>query len=135
MSREIKSANQQLPAAAPNDFKDRLLKLIPVEIITAYITIAGIIKSSSNGKLDELNHLLLIVILILVILTPVYQMKILQISKIGQIIFSTIGFLIWAFATAAPITITNVIDGYSSDLIISLVLILYTLLIPLIYKG
>lgn len=136
MAREIKSANQQLQMqnVAPNDFKDRLIKLIPAEIIAAYITISGLIIGFAKNKPNaDHSTLLWIVILILMIFTPVYLMKILGVSKKVQILFSTIGFLIWAFATASPYT--KDILGFSFELIASLILILYTLLIPLFYKG
>jgi hypothetical protein len=43
MAREIKAAaDAQIPAPSPiNDYKDRLVKLIPSEIITAYVTLKG----------------------------------------------------------------------------------------------
>ncbi|KAF2516682.1 hypothetical protein [Flavobacterium foetidum] len=135
MSREIKSAPQlQVQNVAPNDFKDRLIKLIPAEIIAAYISISGLIIAFAKQKPEaEKSHLLWIIILILMILTPVYLIKVLGISKKRQILFSTIGFLIWAFATASPYT--NDVLGFSFELITSVILILYTLLIPLFYKG
>ncbi|HEX8015360.1 MAG TPA: hypothetical protein VF465_09005 [Flavobacterium sp.] len=134
MAREIKAADPQLEDAAPNDFKDRLIKLIPAEIIAAYITISGLIigfaKSDSNA---DKSNLLWIIILVLMILTPVYLVKVSRVSKKGQLMFSTIGFLVWAFATASPYT--NEILGFSYELITSVILILYTLFIPLFYKG
>jgi hypothetical protein len=135
MSREIKSVQQlQVQNVAPNDFKDRLIKLIPAEIIAAYVTISGLIIGFAKHKPNaDQSNLLWIIILVLMILTPVYLMKVLGISKKGQILFSTIGFLIWAFATASPYT--NDVLGFSIELITSLILILYTLLIPLFYKG
>ena len=135
MSREIKSVQQlQVQNVAPNDFKDRLIKLIPAEIIAAYVTISGLIIGFVKHKPNaDQSNLLWTIILILMILTPVYLMKVLGISKKGQILFSTIGFLIWAFATASPYT--NDVLGFSIELITSLILILYTLLIPLFYKG
>lgn len=135
MSREIKSVQQlQVQNVAPNDFKDRLIKLIPAEIIAAYITISGLIIGFAKDKPNaDKSNLLWIIILILMILTPVYLMKVLGISKKGQLLFSTIGFLIWAFATASPYT--KDILGFSFELITSVILILYTLLIPLFYKG
>lgn len=136
MPREIQSLDQVAlkTNTAPNDFKDRLVKLIPAEIIAAYVTISGLITGFAKGKpeADQAN-LLWIIIVILMILTPVYLTKISGVTKKGQLVFSTIGFLIWAFATASPYT--NDILGFSSELITSLVLILYTLLIPLFYKG
>ena len=138
MAREIKSVNPQLQMqmqdAPPNDFKDRLIKLIPAEIIAAYITISGLIISFSEGDPNaDKSNLLWIIILVLMIFTPVYLVKVSGVSKKGQILFSTIGFLVWAFATASPYT--KEILGFSFQLITSVILILYTLLIPLFYKG
>lgn len=133
MAREIKSA-QQSNGVVPNDFKDRLIKLIPAEIIAAYVTISGLVIgfASSDPNADKSN-LLWIIILVLTILTPVYLVKVSGVSKKRQLLFSTIGFLVWAFATASPYT--NRILGFSYELITSVVLILYTLFIPLFYKG
>jgi len=133
MAREIKSA-QQSNGAVPNDFKDRLIKLIPAEIIAAYITISGLIIGFSKGNPNaDKSNLLWIIILVLMILTPVYLVKVSGVLKKGQLMFSTIGFLVWAFATASPYT--NNVLGFSFELITSVILILYTLFIPLFYKG
>lgn len=133
MAREIKSA-QQSNGVVPNDFKDRLIKLIPAEIIAAYVTISGLVIgfASSDSNADKSN-LLWIIILVLTILTPVYLVKVSGVLKKRQLLFSTIGFLVWAFATASPYT--NEILGFPYELITSVVLILYTLFIPLFYKG
>src|SRR5579871_3989303 len=58
MAREIRSQVQLLAANSPipvSDFKDRLVKLIPSEIVTAYVTLYGLIGDSKvSGKKDIL---------------------------------------------------------------------------------
>lgn len=130
MAREIKSYQDAnvLPSEA-NGYKDRLLKLIPSEIIAAYITLHGLISGIKN---PHENELLWIIVGILFILTPIYLYKVSMVTKKGQIFISTIGFLVWVFTTTPPqINIWDI----PTEFLGSLVFIIYTLLIPLFYKG
>lgn len=130
MSREIKSYKdaEVLPSEA-NSYKDRLLKLIPSEIIAAYITLHGLISGIKNPHEDEL---LWIVIGFLFLLTPIYLYKVSMVTKKGQIVISSIGFLVWVFTTNPPqINIWDI----PVEFLGSLVFILYTLFIPVFYKG
>ena len=136
MPREITSQSQTLNLLTPkntlpNDFKDRLVKLIPSEIVTAYITIQGLISGaeSPTGKIDTL---LWIVIAALIILTPIYLIYVGRVKKIGQLIFTTIAFIIWVIVIGSPI---KEILNYPAAFIGSIMLVLYTLMIPFVYKG
>jgi hypothetical protein len=131
MTREIKSPTDVLrsPQPAPTDYKDRLLKLIPTEIITAYVTLYGLVNGTVNGNKAQL---LWIIIGILFVLTPVYLMYISKVEKKGQIAFTTFGFLIWVFATGSPV---ETLLGFQAAFLASLSLIIYTLLIPFVYRG
>ena len=136
MAREIKSANddvQLLNIANENTepFKDRLVKLIPSEIVTAYITIQGLLKgnTATTGKTDIL---LWIIISILLALTPIYLMKVSGVKKRAQIIFTTIAFMLWVIVIGSPI---KIILGFDSAFFGSIMLVLYTLIIPFVYKG
>ena len=133
MPREIKSLNAvplNLPSNQVNDFKDRLVKLIPSEIVTAYITIQGIIKGAEI-KGDE-NALLWCVFIVLLIITPLYLYYTTNVRKWGQIILTTIGFVIWVIVIGGPI---QYILDYPAEFVGSIILILYTLFIPVLYKG
>jgi hypothetical protein len=135
MPREIKSAADVKGLVTPppneNDFKDRLVKLIPSEIVTAYVTIQGLITvaATENSKADLL---LWIVIGVLFALTPLYLSKVGNVKKVGQIVFTAIAFLIWVLAIGSPVP---EILGFKSTSIGSILLILYTLMIPFFYKG
>jgi hypothetical protein len=65
-------------------------------------------------------------------LTPVYLMQVGNVKKVGQIVFTSVAFLIWVLAIGSPV---GPILGYASTFIGSIVLVLYTLLIPMFYKG
>jgi hypothetical protein len=132
MAREIKSA-ADIPVPPPaqiNDYKDRLVKLIPSEIITAYVTLKGLI----NGAGEQGNRQLLIWIVfgVLVILNPLYLFYVTQVKKAGQIVFSSIAFVLWVMVIGG--TFTTVL-GYSAEYLGSILLVLYTLFIPFVYKG
>jgi hypothetical protein len=134
MPREIASVadvqNQQNPATTTNDFKDRLVKLIPSEIVTAYITLHGLI---SDHK-DNLQTFTWIVFLSLLILTPLYLFFISNVKKPGQVIFTTVAYIIWVLATGGFMIMLPSVS-ILNEFLGSLILIIYTLIIPFVYKG
>ena len=115
MAREIKT-NQ--------DYKNKLLKLIPSEIVAAYVVIEGIIPD--DRKLIGT----LAVSLVLLILIPLYLKKIYKVQRFGQHIFVMIAFIIWIYTLGGPFKLWNLWEAWIG----SAVLILYTLLIPLVYQ-
>lgn len=130
MAREIKSYNDaDLAPSEVNSYKDRLLKLIPSEIIAAYITLHGLVKGIEN---EHEQALLFIIIGILFLITPFYLYKVSMVTKKVQIAISSIGFLVWVFTTNPPIEYIYTIP---TAFLGSLVFILYTLFIPIFYKG
>jgi hypothetical protein len=132
MAREIKSSTD-IPPSPPsqvNDYKDRLVKLIPSEIITAYVTLKGLIYGAGVSGNKQL--LLWIVFGILVILNPLYLYYITQVRKAGQIVFSSFAFVLWVLVIGGPFTS---ILGFPAEYIGSILLVIYTLFIPFVYKG
>ncbi len=132
MAREIKSATD-IPVAPPtsiNDYKDRLVKLIPSEIITAYITLKGLICGADVSGNRQL--LLWIVFGILVILNPLYLFYVTKVKKAEQILFSSFAFVLWVMVIGG--TFTHIL-GFPSEWLGSILLVIYTLLIPFVYKG
>ena len=131
MAREIKSAaDMPVPPVPINDYKDRLVKLIPSEIITAYVTLKGLINGA--GAAGNKSLLLWIVFGILVVLNPLYLYYVTQVRKPGQILFSSVAFVLWVMVIGG--TFTSVL-GFPAEFIGSILLVLYTLFIPFVYKG
>ena len=116
---------------APNDYKDRLVKLIPSEIVTAYITLQGLISGQTSNKTLFTS----IAFISLLILTPFYLKSVSGVSKIGQIIFTTLAFIIWVMASGGFHILFPNVHVFDTDFLGSMILIIYTLVIPLVYKG
>lgn len=136
MPREIKSVADATtvaagPASQVSDFKDRLVKLIPSEIVTAYITLQGLI--SSQIKYQQI--FILIAFISLLILTPFYLKLVSNVNKAGQIVFTTVAFVIWVSASGGFKLIFPTIELFNNNFLGSLILIIYTLIIPFVYKG
>lgn len=133
MAREIKSASDipVVPAApSVNDYKERLVKLIPTEIITAYVTIKGLISGSTVQGNKQL--LIWIVFGVLLVINPLYLFYVTQVKKPGQIVFSSIAFVLWVMVIGG--TFGNIL-GFPPEFLGSILLVIYTLFIPFVYKG
>ena len=133
MAREIKSLADMpvsLPVPVVNDYKDRLVKLIPSEIITAYVTLKGLILGAGGEGNKQL--LFWIVFGILVILNPLYLFYVTQVKKAGQIAFSSVAFILWVMVIGGTF---NSILGFPAEWLGSILLVIYTLFIPFVYKG
>ena len=134
MGREIKNLTTDTTQQTnrSNDYKDRLVKLIPSEIVTAYITIQGLIIGY-NG-LNKSTYAL-IAFLTLLILTPFYLKSVSNVTKVAQIIFTTLAFVVWVLAMGGFKLMFPMQADFFSEFFGSIILIIYTLMIPLVYKG
>jgi len=103
-------------------YKDRLLKLIPSEIIAAYLILEGIIPSSS-AKWGTL-----IVSVILLILVPFYLWRIQEVKRTAQIIVTTISFAVWVYTMGGPFQEWDLFKPFIG----SIILVLWTLIIPIV---
>ncbi len=113
-----------------DNYLTKLLKLIPAEIVTLYITLSAILDSSK----DTTKGIEFAVFFIVLLLTPIYIYLITKDKnkKIPwkQIVVSTFSFLVWVFALGGPFTYFK----WYKKLYGALLLPIYTFLIPLIFK-
>ena len=112
MAREIK---------VDQNYRDRLLKLIPSEIVAAYMVLAGIIPQ------DYAKWGLLIVSVILLVLVPFYLKLFQKVDRILQIIITTISFAVWVYSLGGPFKEWGIYYAWLS----SVILILWTLIVPI----
>lgn len=82
----------------PDDYTDRLLKFVPVEVISVYIFVYGLITSAQASQNLKIQ-LLWIVFVVMAIGTGIYLLKVQNVYKKTQITVSIISFIIWVFAT------------------------------------
>lgn len=113
MSREIKEAQR---------YRDRLLKLIPSEIVAAYMVLSGIIP------LDSAKWGTLIVSIILLVLVPFYLKRIQNVQRTSQLTVTTISFVVWVYSLGGPFEVW----GLYKPWIGSVILVLWTLIMPLV---
>lgn len=124
------------PAAAPkkeDKYTDKLIKLIPGEIVSVYLAVYAFVKSSSYDPADQ-QLLQWIVFTAILVLTPVYLYKMAGVTKWTQILFNTIAFVVWVFSFGGPAEGMTVYH-FSLQFLVALFLPVYTLFIPLFYKS
>ena len=115
MARQIKTTEEYL---------GRLLKLIPSEIIAAYMVVQGFIP------VESAKWGLSIVSLVLLIITPFYLKYTQKVEKNTQIFVSTASFVIWVYAIGGPFVLWNIHRTW----IASVLLLLWTTFIPQFFK-
>jgi uncharacterized membrane protein (UPF0136 family) len=111
MAREIK---------INENYMGRLLKLIPTEIIGAYLAIQGMVPVNSQ------KWGLSIASIVLLVITPFYLKRVQKVEKTSQVIVSTFGFIIWLYTLGGPFTLWDIYEPWIS----SVVLLLWTMFIP-----
>ena len=104
------------------NYRDRLLKLIPSEIVAAYLVLSGIIPR--EAKLGTL-----IVSIILLVLVPFYLWRLHNVQRTSQLMITTISFVVWVYSLGGgPFAVWELYEPW----IASVILVLWTLVIPLV---
>lgn len=117
------------PGTTPDDYADRLVKMIPAEIVSLYLFLQSYISNGNNTH----NWLLWTVLVILSILTPLYLKKIMGVDSWVQQLLTTLAFLFWSCTFGFPYD--DIISKPDELKMISTVLLaLYTFAVPIFYK-
>jgi hypothetical protein len=113
-------------------YLDKLLKLIPSEIIAAYLFIQNLIANQPVviGNTDYQIIVLWLVVFVFMIITPVYLVNVQHVYKMNQIVISGTAFLIWAYSLGGPFRL----EGWYNPQIAAVLLVLWTLITPLFVK-
>jgi len=115
MSREISGGNA---------YTEKLVKLIPTEIIGAYLAIEGMVST-----LPSIQYIVLIIsCLALTILIPFYLWFLFGVRSKLQIAVTMISFVVWIFSIGGPfLQYTWYLQVYGA-----VALILWTLVVPVL---
>jgi hypothetical protein len=89
------------PPIEPDDYKTKLMKYIPAEVISLYVTLEAAINASAHTAADTVGPFWLIFIVGL-IGTPIYLWRINKVSKGLQLAVSTGAFAVWVFTLGGP---------------------------------
>ena len=112
------------------DYKSKLLKLIPTEIIAAYMALHGIFQGQviQIGESDVTHFVGWGVFVVLLVLTPLYLVKIHKVKGNAQITLTTLSFVVWVYTLGGPFQM----QGLYQPQLASCILVLWTLIIPLV---
>jgi hypothetical protein len=118
-----------------DNYMSRVLKYIPSEIVVAYISMDGILRTCYDPNLwadrQILLKLLWIISAILTVLTPLWLWRVMRVRRLSQLFISTISVPVWLFALGGPFAL---LDWYRPALG-AIVLPLYTLILPIISRS
>ncbi len=103
-------------------YRDRLLKLIPSEIVAAYMVLSGIIPA------DRARWGTLIVSIVLLVLVPLYLWRMQNVQRTLQLIVTMVSFVVWLYSLGGPFEPWGLYEAWIG----SIVLVLWTLVIPLV---
>jgi hypothetical protein len=115
------------------DYKSKLLKLIPTEIIAAYMALHGIFQGQviAPGGADVTYVVGWTVFVILLVLTPFYLARIHNVRDKTQLTLTTLSFVVWVYTLGGPFQMA----GWYQPQIASCVLVLWTLIVPLFIEA
>jgi hypothetical protein len=118
-----------------DNYLSRVLKYIPSEIVMAYISIDGMLRTCYDPNLwadrQMLLMLLWIISAILTVLTPLWLWRVMRVRRLSQLFISTISVPVWLFALGGPFSL---LDWYRPALG-AIALPLYTLILPIISRS
>ena len=109
---------------ASNRYGDVLLKLIPTEIVGAYMVTDGFIPPGTAFA----KWIALGAGGFLLVITPFYLHKLYKVHDRVQIFFTTASFVVWVYWMGGPFKLW----GIHSSPLASVILVLWTLLVPLV---
>ena len=112
------------------DYKSKLLKLIPSEIIAAYMAIQSVFGGQviQVGERDLTQVVGWLVFVALLVLTPLYLVKIHKVKSKAQIILTVLSFPVWVYTIGGPFKMA----GWYQPQIAACILVVWTLIIPLV---
>lgn len=122
------SYNRQI--TGQNQYVEKLLKLVPTEIVAAFVSIQGILLTQPSTVLQP--WLFGIALFLAFVVLPLYLRKAQDVQSPAQILLTTLAFLIWAYNMGGN-NMAFLADDFNPA-IASVLLILFTVIAPL-YKG
>lgn len=137
-----KAAAGPAPEGQIDSFVDVLLKLLPAEVVAAYLTIQGITGTAPSGSnatagaapvIGQDGILLIACSIVLFLATPLYLWKVQKVTLRSQLIITTLSFAVWLFAIGGPFTYLS-IDQTFREHLSAVLLVVFVFLLPIVYK-
>lgn len=107
-------------------YLDRLVQLIPTEIVAAHLAVQGLVANS----IDVRNLALEVSAGVLLLILPFYLWRVHGVRSMLKILLTMGSFVIWVYAVSSPIYRGMALDPVWG----SIALILWTTMLPAIYR-
>src|SRR5262245_14985529 len=95
------AAAEAVIPGVPDAYADKVMKLIPAEVVSLYVTLDAIIHGQQVSA--NLGTILMWTVFAAGLLgTPFHLVKIARVTKRSQIVTSTIAYVVWVLALGGP---------------------------------
>ena len=118
-------------------YRDKLLKLIPAEIVAAFLALKGVLDAAQN--VEGIAIIQWIVFGGLLIFTPLIFRYLYKVKDVKQHVLTLLAFIIWVFNVGGPFD--QFFLGPDGDIlpikgiIASILLVFYTLAVPMLFPS
>jgi hypothetical protein len=127
MAQQAAAAPGGAAVVQPDPFQDRLLKLIPAEVVTVYTAVFQILKTA---KIEEWVYWLVFALLLI---ANILYKKQAGVKDWRQLLISSVAYVLWVLSIGGPIPDFHI--GKQDAVILSSILVpIYTLFVPVIYQ-
>jgi hypothetical protein len=117
------------PPSGPDDYKTKLMKYIPGEVISLYVTVDAMVRSGAQSP-AQASHVYWFMLVFGLVATPLYLWRITHVTKPVQLGVSTVAYAVWVFVLGGPFA---GMEWYQrNQLFAGIILPLYTFIVPLI---
>lgn len=83
-------------------FQDKVVKLIPTEIVGAYLVVLSIIAPTPDSAHSVKAYSLTFAFFFLLVLTPIYLWRVSGVVNVVQLAVSTVSYVVWIYTLSYP---------------------------------
>ena len=130
VSKSVLAATATAPAEDFNAYLDRLLKMIPAEVISLYLVGSGLIPNDKPVVLTVWAAICLVGLLIIRAYGTADRLRSLPTDWV-HVAISVVAFLIWIYSLGGPFAAYDLHVDYLGSLLV----LAWTFFVPLFYKG
>jgi hypothetical protein len=111
-----------VPVPSADDYLTKLVKYVPVEILGAYLFMAGVIDSNVSNKHDHAIWLGALLIGVLVLSIP-YDFRVLNVVRWQQIAVGVVGIAVYVFALGGWFATTTWYHAWYGSIVVPVFLL------------
>src|SRR5262249_45221216 len=128
-SRAVREPGSTVAAGSGDGYLDRLLKLVPTETVAVYLFLDGVVRSGLKD--DPSLGIWLWVVFGVIAAGNVLYWKKAGVRDVVQFVVLTAAFVVWVFTIGGPFATAAWYKPFMGSVLLGL----FTFLVPYLYKG